>query len=1048
MHFITLLAAAGTVALSLAAPQKRASSRLRFVGINESGPEFGDGKYPGTLGKDYTWPTLSTYDTYIAKGFNVFRINFSMERLIPNSLTGSLDSTYMASLNEQVNYITSRGAYAMVQPHNYGRYYGNIITDASAFKAWWQTVAAQFKSNNNVIFDTNNEYNTMAGALVATMNQAAIDGIRAAGATTQIINVEGNSWTGAWTWTTSKGTDGLTNADTMGSLTDPSNNLVYQMHQYLDSDGSGTSTACVSATVGSERLVAATNWLRANGKIGLIGEFAGGNNAQCQSAVKDMLAYMQANTDVWQGAIWWAAGPWWADYIYSIEPSTGVAYAPYVPILQSALSGSAAPTSTTTSSPPKTTTTTVAPTTTTTTTTSTVKTTSGPSTLLDAQDFLAGQFFDIRVEVHAPVNGSEATNGVPDTNFALTVGKVGEAGVPAAQFFGVDEPALEAWNFTWFEDLFAQDAKTPSLVNVAAKAYRRVALYEPGSYEAVLTYNGTNTTAVWDVRDLSEVRKTKNVLLFIGDGMTTNMITAARLIAHKQKNGRYLTKMALDQFPALGHQMTHSIDSFITDSANSASALYTGHKSSVNALGVYADSSKDPYDDPKVESIMEIFYRLYGGKLGIVSTAFLADATPAAFTAKTRSRDEYGAVIDSFIHGIVNYTWTDWPGYDVVLGGGAENFYSPSLGGVTYNNLDYYKVFADAGYDLIYNNTALQAASSAVKTLGVFSVSNMAKWVDRNVFPDNLKAQKNDPTGTKGDALDQPGLKQMTLKAIDILETRSKADGDKGWFLMSEAASIDKMMHVLDYDRALGELLELDDTVKASIEYLTKIGELDNTLIIVTADHGHGFDVFGNADTQYLNAQTTDRNKRKAVGTYQNSGESQYINTGNLKYTDSFFPSNWDPRYTLAQGFGANPDHRENYQIHKGGPRLPATNITGFAATNYFVNPKDNVNGFIVNGTLPPNAAQGVHSLTDVPVFARGPCHELFTGVYNSIDIFYHIAECLGASRSEQAEEGGHGDQGNGTNWQHHGKGGKGYHHYGPGNPTYKKGPGKGPWGN
>ncbi|KAK6426919.1 hypothetical protein LTR95_016048 [Oleoguttula sp. CCFEE 5521] len=368
MHFITLLAAAGTVALALAAPQKRASSRLRFVGINESGPEFGDGKYPGTLGKDYTWPTLSTYDTYIAKGFNVFRINFSMERLIPNSLTGSLDSTYMASLNEQVNYIT---------PHNYGRYYGNIITDASAFKAWWQTVAAQFKSNNNVIFDTNNEYNTMAGALVATMNQAAIDGIRAAGATTQIINVEGNSWTGAWTWTTSKGTDGLTNADTMGSLTDPSNNLVYQMHQYLDSDGSGTSTACVSATVGSERLVAATNWLRANGKIGLIGEFAGGNNAQCQSAVKDMLAYMQANTDVWQGAIWWAAGPWWADYIYSIEPSTGVAYAPYVPILQSALSGSAAPTSTTISSPPKTTTTTVAPTTTTT-TTSTVKTTSGP----------------------------------------------------------------------------------------------------------------------------------------------------------------------------------------------------------------------------------------------------------------------------------------------------------------------------------------------------------------------------------------------------------------------------------------------------------------------------------------------------------------------------------------------------------------------------------------------------------------------------------------------------------------------------------------------
>lgn len=85
--------------------------------------------------------------------------------------------------------------------------------------------------------------------------------------------------------------------------------------------------------------------------------------------------------------------------------------------------------------------------------------------------------------------------------------------------------------------------------------------------------------------------------------MTTNMITAARLLAHKTINGKYQTLLALDDFPVLGHQMvsvqkhietelgadhlcqSHSIDSFITDSANSASALYTGHKSTVNAMG-------------------------------------------------------------------------------------------------------------------------------------------------------------------------------------------------------------------------------------------------------------------------------------------------------------------------------------------------------------------------------------------------------------------------------------------------------------------------------
>ena len=114
--------------------------------------------------------------------------------------------------------------------------------------------------------------------------------------------------------------------------------------------------------------------------------------------------------------------------------------------------------------------------------------------------------------------------------------------------------------------------------------------------------------------------------------------------------------------------MTHSIDTFITDSANSATALYTGHKSSVNALGVYADSSEDVFDDPKVETIAELFHRIQGGHIGIVSTAYIADATPAALTAHTRDRGEYGAVVDSFIHGIVNYTWTPWSGVDLLFG--------------------------------------------------------------------------------------------------------------------------------------------------------------------------------------------------------------------------------------------------------------------------------------------------------------------------------------------------------------------------------------------
>jgi alkaline phosphatase len=133
----------------------------------------------------------------------------------------------------------------------------------------------------------------------------------------------------------------------------------------------------------------------------------------------------------------------------------------------------------------------------------------------------------------------------------LTIGREGGAAQPASQFFSASEPKLETWNFTWYEDLFAYAAGTPSQVRVASKAWRNVALYEPGQYTAVLKYrNGSQeTVANWTVRDVAPQQRAKNVIMFIGDGMTTNMITAARLIGHQSINGKYQTKMAMDTFP-------------------------------------------------------------------------------------------------------------------------------------------------------------------------------------------------------------------------------------------------------------------------------------------------------------------------------------------------------------------------------------------------------------------------------------------------------------------------------------------------------------------
>ncbi|KAF5018712.1 hypothetical protein F66182_9296 [Fusarium sp. NRRL 66182] len=615
----------------------------------------------------------------------------------------------------------------------------------------------------------------------------------------------------------------------------------------------------------------------------------------------------------------------------------------------------------------------------------------------DQSDFLPGQLFDLRVEVHAPVNGSEAAHdGKPDKKFKVTIAKEGEKARDFAKVFGLKEPKVETWDFQWYEDLFAEDAGTPSVVNVASKIYRKISLSEPGKYTVTLHYyNGEKTTAEWTVRPLQPERKAKNVIFFIGDGMTTNMITAARLLGHKSINGKYQSLMKMDEFPVLGHQMTHSIDTYITDSANSASALYSGHKSTVNAMGVYADSSPDPFDDPKVETIVEIFKRVLDGAWGAVSTALLADATPIALTGHSRLRGEYGPLIDQALNGHHNYSWTKHGGPDVYFGGGAEQFFA---GEDSFQGKDYYKEFEKKGYTISMNKTSLLKIDNSKRALGVFCQGNLPVWLDRNVYKDNLEGRENSPTGGEGDATDLPGLKDMTLKAIDVLSTRGK---EKGFFLMSEGASIDKQMHALDYDRALGDLLEFDDTIRATVEKLEKLGILQETLIVVSADHGHGFDVWGSADTRYLAEQEDDRDKRRAIGTYERSGESQYTKKAKgINYgTGANFPANWEPRYAIAGGVAAAPDHRENYKVHKSGPREAAVELKD---GDHYANPEDAPDGFVVNGTISVDSGQGVHSLTDVPVYALGPCQETFGGTYNNVDIFYKIANCLGLARGEK----------------------------------------------
>jgi endoglucanase len=329
----------------LAIHTPRAPAEITYTGVNLAGADFGESNLPGTYNTHYTYPRPQEVDYFVGKGLNTFRIPFRWERL-QRAQNAALNAAELARLTTIVNYATSKGAHVVLDPHNYARYHGNVVGTAalpnSSLADFWSRLSSEFKDNSRVIFGLMNEPHTMPTEQWRDAANAAIAAIRDTGATNLIL-VPGNAWTGAHSWT--QNWYGTPNATAMLGITDPGNNFAFDVHQYLDGNSSGTSTQIVSPTIGHERLVAFTNWLRTNNRRGFLGEFAVANSqigdAATQigdEAIHNMLSYVKDNDDVWLGWTWWAAGPWWGDYMFSLEPTglggSGQADRPALSVLQ------------------------------------------------------------------------------------------------------------------------------------------------------------------------------------------------------------------------------------------------------------------------------------------------------------------------------------------------------------------------------------------------------------------------------------------------------------------------------------------------------------------------------------------------------------------------------------------------------------------------------------------------------------------------------------------------------------------------------------------
>jgi endoglucanase len=318
-------------------------AHIEYKGVNLAGAEFGvcdeNLNLPGIYNTDYTYPTFVEVDYFMNKGMNTFRLPFRWERL-QHEQFAALDTAELNRMDAFVEYATAKGAYVVIDPHNFHRYYpdpnnyqsseqgliGTNVPDAS-FADLWGRLATHYMGNSRIIFSLMNEPNTMPTEQLVVSQNTVIAAIRNAGANNLIL-VSGNHWTGAWAW--NKACYKGANSEYMLDIVDPGENVAFEVHQYMDDDSSGGSSNITDndPMIGVKRLTNFTNWLKHHNLKGFLGEFAVANSRIGDApddvgdeVLTNMLSYMEENADVWIGWTWWAAGPWWKEYRFTLEPT-------------------------------------------------------------------------------------------------------------------------------------------------------------------------------------------------------------------------------------------------------------------------------------------------------------------------------------------------------------------------------------------------------------------------------------------------------------------------------------------------------------------------------------------------------------------------------------------------------------------------------------------------------------------------------------------------------------------------------------------------------
>ena len=339
---------------------------------------------------------------------------------------------------------------------------------------------------------------------------------------------------------------------------------------------------------------------------------------------------------------------------------------------------------------------------------------------------------------------------------------------------------------------------------------------------------------------INRPRRARNVILMVGDGMGISTITAARIFdGQRPIDGRAPgsgeeNNLAWDRMANTALVKTYNTNAQTSDSAGTASALNTGVKTRIGVINLGADQGAEACRTPeKLPRTFAEIAKRQGMGVGIVTTTRVTHATPAAVYGHVPNRNWEGAdraypAADraSGCADLASQLAGFKGGIDVVMGGGAAKFLPAGKGGGRDDGRNLIEEWQRAWPQgkFISDAKGLRGVNLAAggPVLGLFNADHISFETDR-----------------KDDV--EPGLPEMARFALARLEAGRAARGGKGYYLMIEGGRIDHAHHASNPYRALKEA----QMFNVAVADVLKSVNLDETLVLVTADHSHVFTIAG-----------------------------------------------------------------------------------------------------------------------------------------------------------------------------------------------------------